>query len=629
MKHNIISTLLILIAINLYSQPIGFYPRAFNRPVYAGIDHDVKVVDFQTGNCELEPGCNTMYPVLIEEFDYPADLPNKWRFDLGYTRDDNVSGKTDGTGRSTWMGDALSLNHTATNPLNSENYDFNAGIMTLMHIYKPVNRNGGIDYNFTSGMIKSLSKYRTGSFMARIKVPSANKMFPAFWLLGSKGPYVETDIFEYFDDDVSGSSCSNYNDHRMSTHNGDGTSNSGGTARINRADKYPQNIDVWHDYKLVWNDYETIIYVDNAAVARGYTTRFFKLFTAPEYYCNYGESGHPLDPAININCGLLNSMPDNLLPTLPYINFGPRPWWLPSFLNWPPPQPPQPYLANRVSKEKIFPDKHSAMDLIINNWANSKYATETFSGFTQSSLNMQIDWVKVYQPFCCGIDKGVCSLADFDTQTYDTDILTGRKINIGLPNNSCTFIQNTPGRLIDPNNPLGERDWRDIPVILLATDEIAIQGDAIFPGGTYAEMRITDCGSAQRLSNQEEIANKALYDQQSILLDSINRLNQPLYDSILSNYKKTYLDSIKKEYKIINEDDITIYPSPASEYISINTSEWNYEKIVSLYLIDIAGQEFLLKKEHKINIENIQAGSYLLKIIYDDGKYVTKKVIKI
>jgi hypothetical protein len=89
------------------------------------------------------------------------------------------------------------------------------------------------------------------------------------------------------------------------------------------------------------------------------------------------------------------------------------------------------------------------------------------------------------------VDKTVCDLYDLDNQTYSTDILTGRKLQIGYSNNSCIFEQNLPR----------SADYRDVPVILLATDEIEINGYAAFPGGTYAEMRTTSCGSAERLSS--------------------------------------------------------------------------------------------------------------------------------
>lgn len=56
-------------------------------------------------------------------------------------------------------------------------------------------------------------------------------------------------------------------------------------------------------------------------------------------------------------------------------------------------------------------------------------------------------------------------------------------------------------------------------------------------------------------------------------------------DSIINNYAKSYLDSIKQNYSMIETEDITIYPLPATDHIIINSSDWTFEKIVSLYLV--------------------------------------------
>jgi hypothetical protein len=602
--------------LDLISQAAGAFPRVLSRPENTQIDVDIKVVDYQTANCDLEPNCNYLYPVLIENFDFPADLPNKWRFDLGWTKTDDV-----GDGYSTWFGDALNTNTTTTVPLNSENYQFNGGIMQLQFVQKspPINRDQ-VNYRFTSGMIQSLSRFRTGVFEARIKVPPANKMFPAFWLLSNKGQYTEIDIFEYFDPNIGGSSCDTYDKIRMSTHNG-----SGGN-RIDRSDRYPLDGSQWHDYKLEWNDYEIRIYIDGSPLVRGYSTKFIRLSTPPFYHCQYGDNAHPLDPLANINCSVLNSMPDNLFPPVPQINWGPKPWWLPNGIPWPPPQPPQPYLANRISKEKIFPDKNSAMSLFINNFMyQNKYGSSDFSNFSAAELKMEIDWVRVYQPFCCGTDKSICGMADLDNQTYNTGILTGHKISIGYPNNSCNLIQHKPGTKLDGIN----QDWTDRPIILLATNEIAIQGEAIFAGHTYAEMRITDCGSPQRLSNAEENELNEMYNNQQQILDSINSANKPIFDSIINAYQKNYIDSVKKELNIMETADIEIAPNPVVDIISINTSEWNYNNIVSLLLVDVSGIEYKMIKEKKINISSFKSGTYHLKFILNDNTIIIKKIIKI
>jgi len=592
----------------ILSQPIGTWPRVLSKPKQSWCSFDNhKVVDVRPSSCDYESNCNYLYPVLIEEFDNNYDLPNKWRFDYGYTKDDNGGG-------STWYGDSYYDNSVWPPVVTNHNVQIGGGELTLVNIQENAVGDNGTNYRFTSGMINSLSKFRTGVFEARIKIPIADRMFPAFWLLGTKGGhYSEIDIFEFSDNDVSGGTCSNYYEHSMTIHTG------ASYKECSRSDKYPLNINAWHTYKLIWKDYDILILVDGIPV--GYATKYYKMFSGAQPSCQFGSYYNVVDPAINYSCQQLQLAPDNLLPTIPYINWGPRPWWLPNAVSWPPPQPPQPYLANRVDEHAYFPSKNDAMSLIINNNIYAaEYKNDDFSAYAQSSMNMKIDWVKVYQPFCCGVDKTVCSLSDLDNQTYNTDILTGRKLNVGYINNSCTFEQFKPG-----TNGV----WRDIPVVLLATDEIAIQGEAIFAGETYAEMRITNCGEGQRMGNEDDLLLAKFYDNQQKISDSLTEATKPIYDSIINNYTKMYVDSLKKEYSFVEQNDISIIPNPSSNYITINTSKWTYEKIVYLYLIDVAGKEILLEKEQKINIQNLQAGSYILKIVFDDNTFLVKKIIKI
>ncbi|MCZ8283874.1 MAG: T9SS type A sorting domain-containing protein, partial [Bacteroidia bacterium] len=353
----------------------------------------------------------------------------------------------------------------------------------------------------------------------------------------------------------------------------------------------------------------------------------------------YGVSDHPLDPLINADCITLKLMPDNLLHPLPYIDWGSRPWWLPSEISWPPPQPPQPYLPNYISRHNYFPHKDNGMSVIIDNFVHPNYKNDIFSGFSQSELDMQVDWVKVSQPFCCGVDKSVCDLSDLDAQTHFTDILTGRKLTIANTSGSCSFVQNTPR----PDN------WRDIPVVLLATDEIAINSEAIFPSGTYTEMQIVTCGSSTRISTDEEAQLNDYKETQNALMDSIADADQPIYDSIANAYVQNYIDSINREYSqyepghrkhmgqeetsVINigyaDDDISISPNPSADVIDIKSSNWLFDKIKLIYVLDVNGREIELKKARTININELAKGSYILKIVMDDGTLLKKKLIKL
>jgi hypothetical protein len=280
-------------------------------------------------------------------------------------------------------------------------------------------------------------------------------------------------------------------------------------------------------------------------------------------------------------------------------------------------------IPNRVDESIYFPNKNNAMSLIVSNSMNRHYPVGDFSGFNEVDMTMNVDWIKVSQPFCCGVNKTVCSLADLDNQTYFTDILTGQKLTIGNSSNSCIFKQFHPGdNLPGTLTP----DYRDIPVILLATDEIAINGDAIFPGDTYAEMRITNCGSVNRMEANDEKQLVEILTLQQQVADSVHNHIQ---DSLINVYKNNYIDSLASTYNATDVCKIKISPNPVQNFINIDAHQWCYENIVSLHLIDVNGVDFELDKTPQINVDKYVPGNYILKVIMRDGSVIIQKIIKI
>lgn len=609
----------LFLASEFKAQPPLVITRVLSKPK-DGCEIQVKVKDNYPQNCDRETGCNYLYPVLVEEFDYNYDLPNKWSFDLGYTKDDDVDLSND---QSTWFGDAFyepGSNDSITNRniiLSNSVATFSLAIGTVTRI----NNGSNNPYPFTSGMINSLSRFRTGIFEARIKVPTANKMWPAFWLLNNQNNYSEIDILEYFDDDVDlNNACTTYSLHQMTLHGGPTPT----TNSCHRGDKYPfLDLSVWHEYKLDWNDYEIKIYVDG--ILKGYASKFYQLLS-PQQACFYGYAGSNFDPGFNFSCEELQNLPDNIAPQLPYIDYGPRPWWVPSFISWPPPQPPQPYIANKVKKDLYFPHKYNAMSLIINNSANRTYKNDNFTNFPAGSLNMEVDWVRVYQPFCCGVDKTVCTLNDLDAQTYFTGILTGRNLKVGCPNIPGAFRQFKPGTIlpgtVDPN-------WRDQPVILLATDEIAITGDASFEGDTYAEMRITDCGYLGKSNPSESKQLLDFYESQNKIKDSLFNSYSQLADSLAIVAYDSTMKYYKDKYYNNPNDFINVGPIPTNGQLEVITSNEVFEQILVISIINSQGDELLIPTGKIIKLDGFEPGVYQLKFGLKNGTYIVKKIVKL
>ena len=72
-------------------------------------------------------------------------------------------------------------------------------------------------------------------------------------------------------------------------------------------------------------------------------------------------------------------------------------------------------------------------------------------------------------------------------------------------------------------------------------------------------------------------------------------------------------------------NDISIYPNPAHDNLSIQTAE----KLISIKCTNYLGQNIVLKFENNsANISSLSTGVYLLKIISESGKTTVKKFVK-
>lgn len=586
---NIFLLLILLANIRVYSQAPGYYPRILAREAQPFCENEIKVSDAKPGTC-AQDNCHTYsFPVLVEEFDNVYDLPNKWRFDIDGIGDDDLGG----TGNySTYFGYGYYTNGQEDNAHINNNQNIIISNSQAKLIIKPSPGlyvpSKGRTYNFTSGMIQSLSRFEYGTFEASIAVPIANKLWPAYWLLGKLGNYSEIDIFEFEDGAISGSPCNTYNDHKMTIHEGSVPNKN----ECERGDKYPMtNIDVAHTYRLEWNKYYVSIYVNNQL--KGYATKFYDKNTWNSH-CHYGSASNHTDPQESYDCSSLQGLPNNWVETI----FPPKPdWWKWWFPPWPNPAH-YIYHPNKIRESSYFPSADRPMSLIINNTLNKVYNTPgALSAFSEESRTMTIDWVKVYQPFCCGEDKTVTTVNDFDYLSKYTGFLTGKILKVGSTVGSANFHQ------LQPIN----NGWRDIPFYFLATDEIQINSEAKFEGDLYTEMRIVaNCSQSGRMMNLYDTTNGQGVANYSTDNVDEKQITKPIYESV----------------------NIDIYPVPTKDEITLVCNDNVYEKITSLTLVDINGKQVELEKSRTINISEVQAGFYQL-IIVVDNKTINKKIIKL
>lgn len=142
------------------------------------------------------------------------------------------------------------------------------------------------------------------------------------------------------------------------------------------------------------------------------------------------------------------------------------------------------------------------------------------------------------------------------------------------------------------------------------------------------------------LSNKK-IANKVLYVEKNIfiegnleIMDSKLHANEDISIkgevSILSNDKDTSLIIADKKYeeKLINDEEIKLYPNPNNGLFYIDIGNFKNAEI-SIY--DSLGKLVYIKsstkiKTNEVQISNYSAGVYIVKVT-EEGKTATRKLV--
>ena len=88
-----------------------------------------------------------------------------------------------------------------------------------------------------------------------------------------------------------------------------------------------------------------------------------------------------------------------------------------------------------------------------------------------------------------------------------------------------------------------------------------------------------------------------------------------------------YFAPSKRNYESLDNGDITVYPTLANNIINIETAP--DITISSIYLYDMVGRmlELFDVENSMLNVSNIQNGTYILQIRYNDNKKHTTKII--
>ena len=79
-----------------------------------------------------------------------------------------------------------------------------------------------------------------------------------------------------------------------------------------------------------------------------------------------------------------------------------------------------------------------------------------------------------------------------------------------------------------------------------------------------------------------------------------------------------------KEIELSSNKEISIYPNPSKDYISIIGS--NIKQVI---ISDVSGRILLKSTEKKIDVRSLVSGTYIVQIETKSGNHVTEKLIKL
>lgn len=146
--------------------------------------------------------------------------------------------------------------------------------------------------------------------------------------------------------------------------------------------------------------------------------------------------------------------------------------------------------------------------------------------------------------------------------------------------------------------------------------------DDITVGNAFNIYRANCDGSGQTLI-AEAVINSQFIDNDWVMLP----MGQYKYGiSIDGGYTIFWSECIDKDYQDvaeIDDEEISVYPNPANDYIRVETMCTSYVQRVDIY--DVTGKLIISSAETEINVLELKSGMYFVNILTEKG-VVTKKV---
>lgn len=83
------------------------------------------------------------------------------------------------------------------------------------------------------------------------------------------------------------------------------------------------------------------------------------------------------------------------------------------------------------------------------------------------------------------------------------------------------------------------------------------------------------------------------------------------------------LETLSSNSNNMSKSDIIVYPNPTSDYINISS-----DQVKEITVLDFTGKILFKSASKKVNLFNLPSGVYVLKATLNNGKSISKKIIK-
>jgi len=185
-----------------------------------------------------------------------------------------------------------------------------------------------------------------------------------------------------------------------------------------------------------------------------------------------------------------------------------------------------------------------------------------------------------------------------------------------MPDNSIVFACRSRGTIDWGNDVVTENDIMEYRIVILN-----INGEGV---AQWAKSGGNDSYSTANTisANQEGDVYVSGLANETMFFDDVEISNETFYYPYIVDLETEIVTNINSEE---SNNEVIISPNPATNYINIDISS-NKIKSVGVYALN--GQKIIENSANQLDIQKLNSGIYLVRIITKEGDIISKKLIK-